>query len=594
MRSLDWLGPVAVMAALAAPAMAQPVTRLVPQQYQTIQAGIDAANPADTVLVAPGTYVETISFRGKAITVRGRDGAAVTVIDGNRKGTVVGISGSSGTPVLEGFTITGGYGTLNQITSYGAGIYCTAASAVIRNNVIRDNVCQVVAQPGSRGYGGGIYVPSGAPTITGNLITRNHASSGRGGGIYCSASQGTAVIRRNTISENRAAWGGGLHVFGAVIVEENWIAANQVSGGRYSSYPVGAGVSARDFVTIRNNVITKNMNIGDPGGAGGGIYTDKATGVIIGNRIVGNAAPSGGGVYASFGAVLISGNTIVDNQATNTSGSQPGGGGLHVHTADIVSNVIAGNTAQGYGGGVANHEAGRFMNNTVCDNSATKAGGGYYTWSTAPPPIVNAVFWDNTCTTSPEIGGGTLPSVTWSDVKGGWSGTGNVNVDPQFADSAGRDYHLRHGSPCATAGNPNATGLPGQDFEGDPLVNSGQAPMGGDARHPHLYTMGSATPGGTLVVKIAAPPGATVMWAVSLWPELLVPPLHLPGYGYLRISAPLLLLPVGNAPASGLLALPIALPTGFPAPSAWPMQALLATGTPVQFQLTNAERVVVR
>jgi len=586
----------AVVVAFAAPVTAQPVTRLVPQQYKTIQAGIDAANPGDTVLVAPGTYVETISFRGKAITVRGRDGAAVTVIDGNHQGTVVGISGSSGTPVLEGFTITGGNGTLNQITSYGAGIYCTAASAVIRDNIIRNNACQVVAQPGSRGYGGGIYVPSGAPTITDNLITANSASSGGGGGIYCSASNGIAVIRRNTISENSGTWGGGLRVVGAVIVEENWITGNRITGSRYSSSPEGAGVTARDFVTIRDNVITGNQNYGDPatGGAGGGIYTDKATGVITGNRIAGNSAPSGGGIYASFGAVLISGNMIVDNQATNTSSSQPGGGGIHVHTADIVSNVIAGNTAQGYGGGVANHEAGRFMNNTVCHNSATRGGGGYYTWSAAPPPIVNAVFWDNTCTTSPEIGGGTLPSVTWSDVKGGWTGTGNVNVDPQFADSAGRDYHLLHGSPCATAGNASATGLPGQDFEGDPLVISGKAPMGGDARYPHLYAMGSATPGGSVAVKIVAPPGATVLWAVSLWPELLVPPLYLPGYGYLHIGAPLLLVPVGAAPASGLLVLPIGLPTAFPAPSAWPMQALLATGSPVQFQLTNAERLVVR
>ncbi len=77
----------------------------------SIQAAIDAAVDGDEIVVAPGTYFETIDFLGKAITLRSSNGPEVTIIDAQGVGSVVTCdSGEGPGTVLEGFTITGGTG----------------------------------------------------------------------------------------------------------------------------------------------------------------------------------------------------------------------------------------------------------------------------------------------------------------------------------------------------------------------------------------------------------------------------------------------------------------------------------------------------
>jgi len=61
----------------------------VPKDYPTIQQAIDAAVDYDTVLVAPGTYVENIDFKGKALLLTSSNGSSDTVIDGNKLDSVV-------------------------------------------------------------------------------------------------------------------------------------------------------------------------------------------------------------------------------------------------------------------------------------------------------------------------------------------------------------------------------------------------------------------------------------------------------------------------------------------------------------------------
>jgi len=66
---------------LAAVESASGTTRRVPQDYPTIQNGVDAANPGDLVLIDKGTYVESVFVTTPSLTLRGVDRNSV-ILDG--------------------------------------------------------------------------------------------------------------------------------------------------------------------------------------------------------------------------------------------------------------------------------------------------------------------------------------------------------------------------------------------------------------------------------------------------------------------------------------------------------------------------------
>src|SRR5215472_11108476 len=202
----------------------------VPADQPSIQAGIDAANPKDIVLVAPGTYSENINFMGKAITVKSSGGAKVTVIDGGKLGPVVTFaSGETAKSVLQGFTIQNGTSTFNSGYD-GGGIYINSASPKILSNIIQNNTaCNA---------GGGIAAEFSSARIQGNTIKNNSqagCSGGTGGGGVNIGGAGSVVLIGNHITNN--SWGssgGGISLFaaGTPTIQNNVISGNSSSGSQ--------------------------------------------------------------------------------------------------------------------------------------------------------------------------------------------------------------------------------------------------------------------------------------------------------------------------------------------------------------------------
>ena len=162
--------------------------------------------------------------------------------------------------------------------------------------------------------------------------------------------------------------------------------------------------------------------------------------------------------------------------------------------------------------------------------------------------------------------------ITYSCVQNGYSGEGNIDLDPLFVDKSAGDLHLTYPSPCRNSGDNSIVTEP-CDFEGDPRICQDTVDMGADEFHTHLYYTGDATPGGAIQGKLTGPPDT---WPVGLFlgSGVLENPLqHL--WGAFWLEEPWFVMPLIPIPANGVLVMPATLPLEPPAPWDLPMQGLV-------------------
>ena len=96
------------------------------------------------------------------------------------------------------------------------------------------------------------------------------------------------------------------------------------------------------------------------------------------------------------------------------------------------------------------------LNNcTLTKNTAAQVGGGLW-FRNSDPTLTNCIVWDNHANSDPEIWSNTTsPTITYSDIKGGWLGSGNIDANPLFVDPLNGDFRLQPGSPCIDTGDPS-------------------------------------------------------------------------------------------------------------------------------------------
>ncbi len=238
----------------------------VPADFVAIQAALCVAVAGDEIVVAPGTYHESLCFFGVDVILHSsdpEDSAVVdaTILDGNGAAPVVSFAGSETEAcVLSGFTIQNGAAVSGGGICGGTRDCHTRAT--IRNNTITKN----------RAEGEVSWLFGGAIAYCDGIIQNNVVFQNSDRGIMgC-----RGIVQDNFIIQNQCQGEGGGLADCTGVIRNNVIAGNRAQGGAGLAWCNG---------TIQNNVVAYNFASSD----GGGFY--ECNGSIINCIIWGNTAP---------------------------------------------------------------------------------------------------------------------------------------------------------------------------------------------------------------------------------------------------------------------------------------------------------------
>ncbi len=282
-------------------------------------------------------------------------------------------------------------------------------------------------------------------TVTGGNANGSFPEN-RGGGMFNIGSNPT--VANCTFSGNTAEFGGGMY-------------------NLFNSSP-----------TVTNCTFSGNI-----AGIGGGMLNDNGSSPTVTNcTFSGNTASRGGGMYNfANSSPTVTNCTFSENYAVDA-----GGGMYNFGSSPTLTNcTFSGNTAD-FGSGMFNYNSSNptVTNCTFSGNSANFGGGMYNSHNSSPTAtnctfavnsalIGQALYFDSFMHSIPSNlimtncilrnGGdeiwnndGSTITINYTDVQGGFPGTGNIDADPLFVDPDNGDYRLSPDSPCIDAGDNTA------------------------------------------------------------------------------------------------------------------------------------------
>ncbi len=407
----------------------------VPADQPTIQAGVDAAQSGDTVLVAPGIYHENVVLNEKAITVTSGattyQDAATTIIEGQTAAPTVLIESlqvvTPPVSTLNGFTIRHISGLATTASDTGDGVAAVVAGAKVTHNQILGNL------------GCGIASWASDPFLAqGNLISSPSVGD-------CGTLAGKVLRGLNEVY----AVAGSIAVYGGGDVIDNRIVNSHALPFSSQGIAYAQAISP----TVRGNVLIGNS------GAGSSISFRSVLDTYIIQNLIENNSTTDLNAPSIIRSGAVGNNTLV---MVNNTVQAP----LNYPEAFDLSDSI----------GTQN-----ISNNLFIGSIPGQVIRCYYIVqgnSGAPQnvPPDGAVFKDNDV-----YGNGTAQNYTCASPSGT---SGNLSTDPQFVDPANGNFHLQRSSPAVAAGDANAPMLPPLDLDDRNRTVCGTVDLGVYELHP--------------------------------------------------------------------------------------------------------------
>ena len=437
--------------------------------YRSLQEAIAEVLPGDEIRVAKGIYRPDVSRSSGPWRGGGRPAS------GDREATF---------ELINGVTFKGGYAGYGEPepNARNINLYDTILSGDLDANDVDVNSPGDLLNETSR-EDNSYYVVTGSGnsvldgfTITGGTSAglfneyctariikctfRENSAGTRGGGIYNYRSNPSLI--NCTFTQNSAKDGGGIY--------------------NYQSYP-----DLTECTFIENSAEY----------GGGGIYNDESYPTLANCTFIGNMAHYGGGMYNDK-----SGPLLADCTFTGNLGHNYGGAMYNTDESNPTLNncTVTGNSAYDYGGGLSNNDSSPALTNCTFTGNSAPNGNALACNSRQQRQggtisLINCILWDG----GNEIWNNdrSIFIISYSNVRGGWLGEGNIDAEPLFIDPLGPDniggtedddLRLAPASPCVDSGDPNYVPGPNEiDLDGNRRIVRGRIDMGAYEFQPVIY-----------------------------------------------------------------------------------------------------------